>query len=124
FKGGVTLADQNGNIALHAAGPPTSPINVSAKNGDIILALPPGSRFSLDAFSSHGEVNSDFTGPGLVINSQGDAPSIKGALGHGGPDIRLSTTYGVIHLVRENPASAPNHGASTATEAMDFTLEP
>ncbi|MDE3181517.1 MAG: hypothetical protein KGM47_17880, partial [Acidobacteriota bacterium] len=47
FKGGVTLADQNGNIALHAAGPPTSPINVSAKNGDIILALPPGSRFSL-----------------------------------------------------------------------------
>lgn len=114
FKQSVELTDRNGNIALHAAAPPTHPIEVNAKNGDIVLALPAGSHFTLDASSEHGEVSSDFAGPDLVVNASAAAPSIKGTMGKGGPEIRLSTTYGAIHLVRESPApatSAPANGS-------------
>ncbi|MGH9404880.1 MAG: DUF4097 family beta strand repeat-containing protein, partial [Terriglobia bacterium] len=98
FKHGAAISDENGNITLQPAGPPSYPIEVSARNGDIVLNLPAASRFTVNASSSHGEVSSDFTAPGLVINTQGDQPSIEGAMGKGGPEIRLKTTYGAIHL--------------------------
>lgn len=116
FSQTLALTDRNGNISLHAAIPPTHTIEVDAKNGDIVLALPPASRFTLDASSDHGEVSSDFSGPGLVVNASASAPSIKGTLGKGGPEIRLSTTYGAIHLVRESPATAPAQGNGSLAE--------
>lgn len=102
FKRGVTISDENGNISLDASTPPAYPIEVDARNGDIELLLPPASAFTLNATSQHGEVSSDFTAPGLAVNNRGNAPSMKGACGKGGPEIRLTTTYGAIHLARED----------------------
>lgn len=116
FRQGVTLVDHNGNITLRAAAPLAYPIEVDARNGDIVLELPASSRFTLNASSLHGQVSSDFTGPGLVVDSHGDAPFIKGSLGTGGPEIRLSTTYGAIHLVREGAAAAPAQSAGSLAQ--------
>ncbi len=107
FKNGVMISDKNGNINLLAASQPSDPIEVNVQNGDILLALPEESRFVMEAVSVHGAVDSDFSGPGLVINQQGPRPSIKGTLGAGGPLIRLNTTYGTIHLMRQGVASSP-----------------
>lgn len=112
FKQRLQIADKNGNISLHAGASPQYPIEVSAENGDIVLALPASSGFTMDATSHHGEVDSDFTAPSLVVTRQGSEPSIKGAYGKGGPLIRLSTTYGSIHLVRQ--ATAAPESSTTA----------
>lgn len=109
FRQSVAITDENGNISLQPAGPPAYPIEVNARNGDIMLNLPPASHFTLDASSQHGEVSSDFQAPGLAVNTGGEQPSIKGSVGSGGPEIRLNTTYGTIHLARQGPdeQSAP-----------------
>ncbi len=118
FKQRVKIEDRNGNINLHADSPPAYPIEVDLKNGDILLALPPSSSFTIDAASHHGEVDSDFVASSLVVERQGGEPSIKGAYGKGGPLIRLTTTYGTIHLVRETAENPTPSKSPTAGETQ------
>lgn len=115
FKQRLEIADKNGNISLRTGVSPAYPIQVTTQNGDIRLALPASSGFTVDATSHHGQVNSDFSAPSLVVSSQGNEPSIKGAYGKGGPMIRLSTTYGSIHLVQQ---SAETPESSTTAQRM------
>lgn len=106
FKHAVTINDTTGDINLHASGPLTHPISVESKKGDIELTLPAGSNFQIEAVSHHGEVDTDFSGPGIKVTHEGDAPSIMGSYGKGGPLIRLATEYGAIHIVRQGAGSS------------------
>jgi len=106
FKHALTINDTTGDINLHAAVPPTHPISVESKKGDIELTLPSGSNFQIEAVSHHGEVDTDFSGPGIKVTHEGEAPSIMGSYGKGGPLIRLGTEYGAIHIVRQGPGSS------------------
>jgi len=106
FKHAVTISDTTGDINLHAALPPTHPISVDSKKGDIELTLPAGSSFQIEAVSHHGEVDTDFAGPGIKVTHEGDTPSIMGSYGKGGPLIRLATEYGAIHIVRQGAGSS------------------
>jgi hypothetical protein len=90
----------SGDVRLETHTPPTQSIDVEVRKGDIELALPAKSNFRIDAASRHGEVRSDFTGPNLRIVSEGESPSMTGAIGQGGPLIRLTNSYGTISLVR------------------------
>jgi DUF4097 and DUF4098 domain-containing protein YvlB len=98
FKHSLKIINQNGDVELRPAAPLSHPIEVQLKKGAIELVLPPQSSFQIDAISQHGDVESDFQGPGLKVESQGDAPSIHGIYGQGGPTIHLATTYGTIRL--------------------------
>src|SRR5208282_5144625 len=51
-------------------------------------------------------VDTDFAGPGIKVIHEGDAPSIMGSYGKGGPLIRLATEYGAIHIVRQGAGSS------------------
>src|SRR5438128_2324768 len=97
-----------------AAAVPTHLIEVDSKKGEIELSLPATSSFQIEAHSQHGEVESDFAAPTLKVSKEGDAPSITGSYGKGGPTIRLSTAYGTIHLMRQgstpNPPPQPSEG--------------
>jgi DUF4097 and DUF4098 domain-containing protein YvlB len=114
FRSALTISDKGANIVLQADSPPTQPIVVNSKNGDIQLTLPPSSNFVMDASSEKGQVDSDFSSSSLVVRSQGEEPSIKGSYGKGGPPIRLFTTYGTVHLIRET--AIPTQPAPGATE--------
>ena len=105
FKHSVKIANTNGSINLRTEVPPTHPIDVDSKKGEIELTLPPNSSFVIDATSRHGEVESDFSAPTLKITREGETPSITGSYGKGGPNIRLMTAYGTVHIARE--ASVP-----------------
>ncbi len=106
FRGDLTISDDGGNIMLEAAAPLRSPIVVNSRNGDIELGLPPSSSFVIDAASRNGQVDSDFSSSSLLVQSQGNEPSIKGTYGRGGPTIHLYTTYGTVHVMRESSASS------------------
>jgi DUF4097 and DUF4098 domain-containing protein YvlB len=103
FKHSLRIVDNNGQVSLRTSTPPTHDIQVDSKNGGIELMLPAGSNFQIEATSRHGEVQCDFTGPGLKLMKQGDTPSISGTYGKGGPMIRLTTEYGAIRLLHAGP---------------------
>ena len=103
FKHSVRITDNNGQISLRTSTPPTHDIQVDSKNGAIELMLPAGSNFQIEASSRHGEVECDFAGPGLKVVKEGEAPSISGTYGKGGPTIRLSTDYGAIRVLHAGP---------------------
>jgi DUF4097 and DUF4098 domain-containing protein YvlB len=110
FKQSVKIADTNGDVELRTSTPPTRPIEVELKKGEIELSLPPASNFQIDATSRHGEVESDFSGPSLKVVTGGANPSISGVVGKGGPIIRLDTDYGAIRLLHAGShPSTPSH---------------
>jgi len=101
FRHSVKIADNNGEVELRTSLPPAHPIDVDLKKGGIELTLPTGSNFQIEASSPHGEVECDFSGPGLKVVKEGDTPSISGSVGKGGPLIRLNTNYGAIRVLHE-----------------------
>jgi hypothetical protein len=103
FKHSVKITDTNGDVELRTSTPPTRPIEVDLKKGEIELSLPSSSSFQIEAASRHGEVESDFSGPALKVVKEGDNPTISGSVGKGGPPIRLDTEYGTIRLLRVGP---------------------
>ena len=109
FKHSVKITDTNGDVELRTSTPPTHPIEVDLKKGEIELSLPSSSGFQIDAASRHGEVESDFSGPGLKVVKEGDNPTISGTVGKGGPAIRLDTQYGTVRLLRmgAHPPASP-----------------
>lgn len=102
FRYNVKIVNSNGDVHLQTTTPPTHPINVELKKGDITLSLPAASSFQIDAVSHNGDVTSDF--PGLQVSKAPPAPSISGAHGKNGPLIRLLSTYGAIHILSTQPA--------------------
>jgi DUF4097 and DUF4098 domain-containing protein YvlB len=116
FKHTVKIANTNGDIRLRTGTPLRQPIDVDLKKGEIDLTLPAACDFQIEATSEHGDVESDFSGPGLVINKEGMAPSITGTYGKGGPLIRLATTYGTVRVMRlglrPSPPAAPSTPAT------------
>ncbi len=119
FKHSLKITNTNGDIELRTSVAPSHPIEVDLEKGDIELALPTTSSFQIDASSRHGEVDSDFSGPNLKVTKEGEAPSITGTIGKGGPTIRLATAYGTIRLARQGarpaaPASPSGQGEKRA----------
>lgn len=125
FAHSLKISDSNGEIRLRSASPPKQPIEVSSDHGGIELELPENSNFQIQANSNHGEVNSDFSGANLKVVTEGDAPSISGSYGKGGPMIHLSTTYGAIRLAHAGPEppAAPKAPAAPAAPAGRQTLQ-
>jgi DUF4097 and DUF4098 domain-containing protein YvlB len=97
-SGDVHVENRNGLIELHAK-EPLGNIDLSNVNSGVELDLPKNSNFVLDAESRDGNIDvSDF--PLNVDNNRRDA-SARGAVGKGGPDIRLRTTRGTIQIRKQ-----------------------
>ena len=104
---------------MQTSTPPTHDIQVESKNGPVELTLPPGANFQIEADSRHGEVECDFSGPGLKVVKEGDAPSISGSFGKGGPMIRINTDYGAIRILRAgSKPPAPSEPAEPSGKAQ------
>lgn len=97
-SGEVNIENRNGVVELRAKAP-LGTIDVNNVNAGIELELPQSTNFRLDAESRDGNIDvSDF--PLSVDNSRRDATA-RGAVGKGGPDIRLRTSRGTIQIRKE-----------------------
>ncbi|MFQ5724171.1 MAG: DUF4097 domain-containing protein, partial [Terriglobia bacterium] len=98
--GRVEVENRNGPVVLRFRTPPTQDIAVETRSGDIELYLPEASAFQITARAREGEIESDFRGPGLSLQSQDrEGALLNGTYGATPPtSIRLSTTYGTIYL--------------------------
>jgi DUF4097 and DUF4098 domain-containing protein YvlB len=100
FSHSVRITLDNGDVRLNTSVLPSQPITVDSAKGEIELTLPANSNFNIEANSRHGDVDCDFSGPNLKVSAEGERPSVAGSYGKGGAEIRLSTAYGTIRLVR------------------------
>jgi len=113
FKMNVKIVNSNGDVHLQTATPPTHPIQVTSKRGDLTLSMPAQSSFVLNALSNNGEVSCDF--PGMKVSKLPGKGSISGVYGKGGgPVINLLSTYGTIRVVRSKPEGSSSRASTAA----------
>ena len=97
-SGEVEVENRNGIVALKTK-PPLGNIDISNVHGGIELDLPENAGFRLDAESKSGNIDvGEFSVP--VDNSSKDATA-RGAVGKGGPDIRLRSDRGTIQIRKQ-----------------------
>ena len=111
FQGGLDIQSERGSVRLTPAGPVTEAINVRAVHGGIEMSVPAGSRFSLDAGATHGEVVADVAG--LTILQNGTS-RVTGTIGGGGAAVNLSAEGSNVEL-----RSAPIVSTSGDTTSED-----
>lgn len=94
----VEASTSGGSIQAGLAAPLAGECRLSTSGGDVKVTLPPGINAELDARTSGGSVSSE-----LPVTVQGEVKrsGLQGRLGDGGPLIRLRTSGGSIHVVKE-----------------------
>lgn len=94
ISGPVTIEDSHGEIDLHPKSP-YGDVNVSNHQGAIHVVLPENAGFDVDARSTRGEFESDFS---LNVTKNGDDRVAQGSLGKGGNKLQLTTDHGTIEI--------------------------
>jgi hypothetical protein len=95
--GDVQIEDSNAPVELHLKAP-LGKIDVDNRRGQIIVDVPENAGFQVDAQSSNGNIESDFD---LSINNGRRDATARGTVGKGGPQVRLRTERGTIHIRKE-----------------------
>jgi hypothetical protein len=82
--GAVTVNSMNGPVTL--SGPIRGDVDIKTMNGAILLQVPAGSSFEIDAFSQGGDVSSD-----LDVHEEESEPGSR-------PLVRLRSNHGSIRI--------------------------
>jgi len=96
LKGSTTVSNKNGNVDIRYDQPPSKNIQVNSQFGDVTVAVPASSTFSIDARTRYSSVSSDF--PELKQDDNQGRSSLTGRVGTGGPDIRIDNRNGSIRI--------------------------
>ncbi|HET6933660.1 MAG TPA: DUF4097 family beta strand repeat-containing protein [Candidatus Angelobacter sp.] len=97
-SGEVRVQNRSGVVEL-AGKAPLGPIDITNVHGGIELRLPDNANFQVDATSTSGNIESDFTGL-TIDNSHRDATA-RGSVGKGGPELRLRAEQGTIQIRKQ-----------------------
>jgi DUF4097 and DUF4098 domain-containing protein YvlB len=103
--GDVSVTNRNGTVDLTSA-PPLGNISIENRNGSVNLTLPEQAGFSVQAETTNGDLENDFS-----ISQQGNEDSnhktYNGVVGKGGPLVRVTTSQGDIALKKASIAPLP-----------------
>jgi hypothetical protein len=95
-RGSVKVTNKQGNVDVRFDQTPLKNVQVDSQFGDVTVALPASSTFSIDARTRFGSASSDF--PELKQDDNQGRSSITGRVGAGGPDIRIDNRNGSIRI--------------------------
>jgi Putative adhesin len=82
-------------VEIEYSQPPKAPISITTDSGDVSLSLPAGASFSVSAVSKSGDLENDFGGSS---DDHAGSHSLNATYGSGGPQIRITSHYGDIHI--------------------------
>jgi len=89
----------NGGITCRlGAGRLTGDVSFETVNGSIVLEMPDGLNAEFRGSTVNGSIDSDFP---ITVTGQVSRRSLRGTIGTGGPELRVSTVNGSIRL-RQN----------------------
>jgi hypothetical protein len=95
FRGGLDIQAERGSVRLTAAGPVVEAMTVRVTHGGIELAVPDGSKFTLDARAARGEVMANVAG---FTTTETGPLRVAGTMGGGGSVVNLSAEGGNVEL--------------------------
>ncbi len=104
FRGPIDVETEGGDIVLAPRRPITDTVSATAKQGEIRLEVPAGSRFELEAESRRGELLFDVPELDSSVSDSGPGGRATGKIGGGGARVKL-TADDDVHL--EAGSSAP-----------------
>jgi DUF4097 and DUF4098 domain-containing protein YvlB len=100
--GQIDISNSHGDVKVSCAQPPREALNISNDSGEVEVTLPSRSNFQISAFSRSGDVESDFSDPGLHTTGEEQNGRLEGQVGGKsgmpGPKITITTSYGKIAL--------------------------
>jgi DUF4097 and DUF4098 domain-containing protein YvlB len=96
FRGPVEVKAERGEVSLVPDGALTEPITVEAKHGSIRLEVAAGSRFELDASTTHGDLVVDL--PGVPEVADGNPRTLRATIGGGGSRVSLRAENGEVSV--------------------------
>ncbi len=102
-SGDLTVTNRNGSVELTGV-PPLGNVVIENQNGSVDVTLPGNSGFVLQANTTDGDLQNEFS---LPMRDDNDRKSLEGTVGTGGPSIRVSTTQGDISLKRGDAGPLP-----------------
>jgi len=106
-SGDVRLDDQNGSVEVHMK--KLGSVQLENRRGDIQLYVPDKAGFQVDARSTGGEIETDFSG----LKMDDSRAMASGTVGNGGPRIVLNNEHGTIEIRK---ASSSDDEQSEAPE--------
>lgn len=96
--GRLRIENRRGDVQVRLRQPPKQEIEIGNESGSVELEMPGESSFELVATSQKGEVDNEFESPELKVRRDDKGGSVEGSVGTRGPKIQMRTTYGSIHL--------------------------
>jgi DUF4097 and DUF4098 domain-containing protein YvlB len=103
-SGDISVTNRNGSVDLTSA-PPLGNVTIQNRNGSVDLTVPKQADFTVQANTTNGDVENDFSLP-----EEGDEDthkSFSGTVGKGGPTLRITTSQGDISLKKASIAPLP-----------------
>jgi hypothetical protein len=103
FKGALDVQSERGSVRLEPMGPLTETVTARATQGGVELGVTAGSRFTLDASASNGEVEANVSG---FTTTQSGSQRVTGTMNGGGAAVTLSADGGNVELRAPSPSAA------------------
>ncbi|MEO8736493.1 MAG: DUF4097 family beta strand repeat-containing protein [Edaphobacter sp.] len=116
IAGNIFVSNRNGSVNITSA-PPLGNVTVENRNGSVTLTVPEHSSFFIDAETTNGDLNNDFSLPTQGTDTH---KNFTGTVGSGGPTLRITTSQGDIALRRTTVMPLP----PTPPEPPKLTLLP
>ena len=102
-SGDLSITNRNGSVDLTGA-PPLGNVMVENRNGSVNVTLPRRVGFVVQADTTDGDLENDFS---LPVQGEDTRKSLQGTVGQGGPTVRISTTQGDVSLKQGDASPLP-----------------
>lgn len=96
-RGSINAETVNGSIKASLAGFGAEPLEFSTVNGSVTLTLPDSVNAALNVSTVNGKITSDLP---IMLRGEISRRKLRGVVGNGGPEIRVSTVNGGVTLKR------------------------
>ena len=103
IAGDISVTNRNGSVDLTAA-PPLGNITIENRNGSVNVTVPEQANFTVQAETTNGDVENDFSIP---TQDNDNRKNFGGTVGKGGSLIRITTSQGDIALKKASVAPLP-----------------
>jgi len=94
LSGELRVENSNGDVEIHSN--KIGPIDITNQTGDVHVVVPEKAGFQADVHTRNGDVTSDFGS--LKIESKNGESRGSGAIGSGGPTLKVNSEHGNIEI--------------------------
>lgn len=103
IAGDISVTNRNGSVNVTSA-PPLGDVLIENRNGSVNVTVPEGSNFAVDAKTTNGDLDNDFS---LPTEGTDTHKNFTGIVGKGGPAIHITTSQGDISLKKATVMPLP-----------------